>query len=88
MIYQKKTLLYYINHLVVQFWNIAVLIAHLILFCITKKLKKKQRRAAKLVKSVINLPYCDRLKMIGATTLYYRRLRAGVIQVYRIINKN
>ena len=34
-----------------------------------------------------NLPYCDRLKMLGLTTIYCRRLRADVIQVYRIINK-
>ena len=52
-----------------------------------KEIEKIQRRATKLVKSVTNLPYCDRLKMLGLTTLYYRRLRADVIQVYRIINK-
>ena len=33
--HQKKTLLYYINNLFVQFWNIAVLLDHLILLCIT-----------------------------------------------------
>ena len=82
----KKTSLFYINHLFVQFWNIAVLFGHLIFSCITKKLKKIQRRATKLVKSATKLPYCDRLKMLGFTTLYYRRLRADVIQVYRIIN--
>ena len=52
-----------------------------------KEIEKIQRRATKLVKSVTKLPYCDRLKMLGLTTLYYRRLRADVIQVYRIINK-
>ena len=40
-----------------------------------------------MVKSVTKLPSCDRLKMLGLTTLYYRRLRADVIQVFRIINK-
>ena len=52
-----------------------------------KEIEKIQRRATKLVKSATKLPYCDRLKMLGLTTLYYRRLRADVIQVYRIINK-
>ena len=52
-----------------------------------KEIEKIQRRATKLVKSVTKLPYCDRLKRLGLTTLYYRRLRADVIQVYRIINK-
>ena len=82
MIYQEKTVLYYINHLFIQFWNIAILLGHLIFLCITKKLKKNQRRATKLVKSVTNLPYCDGLEILDLTTLYYRRLRADVIQVY------
>ena len=87
MIYQKKTLVYYIHNLFAQFWNIAVLLGHLIVLSITKKLKKIQRRVTKLVKSGVNLPYCDRLNMLDLTTLNYRRLRAGVIQVYRIINR-
>ena len=77
MIYQKKTLWYYINPLFVQFWNIAVLLGHLILLSITD-IEKIQRRATKLVKSATNLPYCDRLKKLVLTTLYYRRLRADV----------
>ena len=43
--------------------------------------------STKLVKSETKFPYCDRLKMLGLTTLYYRILRADVIQVYIIINK-
>ena len=42
-IYQKKTSLFYINHLFVQFWNIAVLFGHLIFSCITKKLKNPEK---------------------------------------------
>ena len=86
-IYEKKTSLYYINNLFVQFRNIAVLFGHLIVSCITKKLKKIQRRATKLVKSVTKLLYCDRWKMLGLTTLYYSRLRADVIEMYIIIDK-
>ena len=52
-----------------------------------KEIDKIQRRATKLVKSVTNLPYCAGLEMPGLTTFYYRRLRADVIQVYRIINR-
>ena len=52
-----------------------------------RNIYKIQRRVTKLVKSVTNLPYCDRLKMLDLTTLYYIRLRADVILVYRIINK-
>ena len=52
-----------------------------------KEIEKIPRRATKLVKSVTKLPYCDRLKKLGLTTLYYRRLSADVIQGYRIINK-
>ena len=39
--------LWYINHLCVKFWNIAILLGHLILLCTTKKLKKIQRRPTK-----------------------------------------
>ena len=49
-IYQKKTSLYYINHLFVQFWNIAVLFGHLILSCITKKLKKNPEKSYQIGK--------------------------------------
>ena len=52
-----------------------------------EKNEKIQRRTTKLVKTVTKLLYCDKLKRLGLTTLYYRRLRADVIQVYRIINK-
>ena len=33
-----------------------------------KEIEKIQGRATKLVKSVTNLPCCDRLKMLGLTT--------------------
>ena len=85
MIYQKNASLYYINHSFVKCLNI-VLLGHLILLCITKKSKKKQIRTTKLVKSVTNFPYCDIFKMLGLTTLYYRRLRLYYIG-YWTLNK-
>ena len=42
--------------------------------------EREKRGATKLVKSVTNLPYCDRLKRLGLTNLHYRRLRADVIK--------
>ena len=51
-----------------------------------KEIENIYRRATKLIKSVTNLPYCDGLKMLDLTTLYYGRQRADIIQVYRIIN--
>ena len=41
--------------------------------------------ATKLVKSISHLPYGERLKKLSLTTLYYRRQRADVLQVFRII---
>jgi len=49
-------------------------------------IEKVQRRATKLVKGIAHLPYSDRLKKLNLTTLYYRRQRADMLQVYRIIN--
>ena len=47
-----------------------------------KEIEKVQKRATKLVKSISHLPYGERLNL---TTLYYRRQRADVLQVFRII---
>ena len=47
-----------------------------------KEIEKVQKRATKLVKSISHLPYGERLNL---TTLYYRRQRADVLQVFRMI---
>ena len=49
-------------------------------------LESVQRRATHLVDSVKHPGYADRLKALGLPTLEYRRERAGMIQVYKIIN--
>ena len=36
-------------------------------------------------KEISHLPYGERLKKLSLTTLYYRRQRADVLQVFRII---
>ena len=46
-----------------------------------------QKRATKLVKCVSRLPYSERLRALGLPTLEYRRERADVTQVYKIIHE-
>ena len=46
-----------------------------------------QRRATKLVKEIKDLPYENRLKFLGLPTLKYRRERADVIQVFKIVKQ-
>ena len=45
-----------------------------------------QRRATiKIVPEIRELPYHDRLEVLKIPTLFYRRLRDDLIQVYKII---
>ena len=45
-----------------------------------------QRRATKLVKSIENLDYTSRLRILGLPSLEYRRLRADMIETFKILN--
>ena len=45
-----------------------------------------QRRATKLVTGMKNLPYENRTKILGLPTLYYRRERADMLQLFKIMN--
>ena len=49
------------------------------------QIEKVQQRATKLVKTISHLPYSDRLRHLKLDSLKYRRRRADLIQVYRII---
>ena len=49
-------------------------------------LENVHRRATKLVKSIAHLSYSDRLRKLGLPSLEYRRERADVIQVYKILH--
>ena len=40
-----------------------------------------------MIQGMDKLSYCERLRFLNLDTLYYRRRRADLIQVYRIINK-
>ena len=46
-----------------------------------------QRRATRMVNCLKHLAYNERLKKLGIQSLEYRRLRADVIEVYRIVNQ-
>lgn len=46
-----------------------------------------QRRATKLVKAISHLTYQERLKSLGLPSLEYRRERADLIEVFKIMNK-
>ena len=45
-----------------------------------------QRRATQLVTSIKHLSYQERLKKLGLPSLEYRRERADLIEVYKIMN--
>ncbi|KAI8510470.1 hypothetical protein Bbelb_113860 [Branchiostoma belcheri] len=47
-------------------------------------LERVQRRATKLVSSIAHLSYSERLAVLGLPTLYYRRQRTDVIQLFKI----
>ena len=50
-------------------------------------LENVQRRATGLVKWIKHLSYSERLKALGLPTLEYRRERADMIQVYKILHE-
>ena len=48
-------------------------------------LEKVQRRATKMIKECKGMEYAERLKVTKLTTLKTRRIRADLIEVYKII---
>ena len=50
------------------------------------QIENVQRRATKLVKNISHLSYTERLKYLGLPSLQYRRLRADMVETYKILN--
>ena len=50
-------------------------------------LEKVQKQATKLVKGYEKLPYEQRLKSLGIYTLFCRRQRGDLIEVFKILNR-
>ena len=50
-------------------------------------LERVQRRGTKMIRECRELSYLERLKVCGLTTLETRRVRADLIEVYKIVNK-
>ena len=48
--------------------------------------ERVQRRATKMIPTIKDLSYTDRLKKLKLETLEYRRKRADLLEVYRILN--
>ena len=59
-------------------------------FVIYKKeaiqIENVHRRATKLVKNIQHLSYTERLKYLGLPSLQYRRLRANMVETFKILN--
>ena len=50
------------------------------------QIENVQRRATRLVKGLKETSYPERLKLLGVPTLEYRRDRADMVQVYKILH--
>ena len=51
-----------------------------------KDIEKIQKRATKIIEDLKHKDYHERLKLTGLTTLETRRLRADLVEVYKIFN--
>ena len=49
-------------------------------------LKKVQKRATKMIRTIKDQSYEDRLRALGLTSLEDRRVRGDLIQMYKIVN--
>ena len=52
-----------------------------------KEIEQIQRRATRLIKGFKHYNYPERLQKLNLPTLYYRRCRCDLIQVFRIIKQ-
>ena len=52
-----------------------------------EKLERVQHRATKMIPTLRNKPYEERIELLGLTTLKTRRLRGQLIQTFKILNQ-
>ena len=52
-----------------------------------KAIENVQRRATRMIPTLRNLNYTERLRNLGLPSLEYRRERADMFQVFKIMNK-
>ena len=52
-----------------------------------EKIETVQRKATKIVPSLMHLPYSERLRHLGLPTLEYRRDREDLIQTFKILSE-
>ena len=52
-----------------------------------RELENVQRRATKLIPSLQNLPYYERLQNLNLPSLSYRHNRMDLIMTYKILNE-
>ena len=55
---------------------------------VIRELENVQRRATKLIPSLQNLTYSERLQNLNLSSLSYRRNRMDLIMTYKILNEN
>ena len=55
---------------------------------VIRKLENVQRRSTKLIPSLQNLTYSERLKNLNLPSLSYRRNRIDLIMTYKILNED
>ena len=76
----------FISHWSDRTWDIVFLHGHLITRRIKYWSKKIQRRFTKMISSVKSLPYQDRLEQLNLWSVEDRRIRADLIEVFKIIH--
>ena len=64
----------------IQFWSPNYIKDH-------NLLERVQRRATKLIPTLRNLSYEERLKPLDMFTLHKQRIRKDMIEVFKILNK-
>ena len=52
-----------------------------------QRVERVQRKATKLIPAIKDLPYTERLRVLGLPSLYYRRRRGDMILTYQLLHE-